>query len=70
MMAQLDGLLDFEPDFVLDQYEETRAYYLKSRQRPRRWSFGRWLMSTFDIYSNSFLDCMHPNTNVQTRENI
>lgn len=41
MMAQLDGLLDFDPDFVLDQYEETRAYYLKSRQRPRRWSFGR-----------------------------
>lgn len=70
MMAQLDGLLDFDPDFVLDQYEETRAYYLKSGQRPRRWSFGRCCCLLFDIYSTFFLCCIHLNSNIQYRKNL
>lgn len=41
MMSQLNPLLDFDPDYILDQYEETREYYIGSGQKPRRWSFGR-----------------------------
>lgn len=41
MIAQLEPFLEFDPDYVLDQYEENRDHYKKKGQKPRPWSFGR-----------------------------
>lgn len=42
MISQLEPFLEFDPDYVLDQYEENRDYYKKVGQKPRPWSFGRY----------------------------
>ena len=50
MMSQVDSLIDFEEDYILDQYDETRAYYKKDGQKPRPWSFGEIYRSMLGIY--------------------
>ena len=41
IMAQLEPFIDFEGDYVMDQYEMNRKYYREKRKKKRPWSFGR-----------------------------
>ncbi|KAI4251938.1 MAG: hypothetical protein LQ352_004565 [Teloschistes flavicans] len=50
MMSQLEPYLDFDPDFILDCYDETRIYYKETVQKPRPWSFGEIYNSLTGIY--------------------
>ncbi|MCJ1409057.1 hypothetical protein MMC19_003134 [Ptychographa xylographoides] len=60
MIAQLEPFLDFNPDYIRDQYKDTRAYYLQTGQAPspqesprhrtRPWSFGEIYNSLKGIY--------------------
>ncbi|MCJ1425199.1 hypothetical protein MMC29_003087 [Sticta canariensis] len=50
MISQLEPFLEFDPDYVLDQYEENRDYYKKKGQKPRRWSFGEIYKSLTGVY--------------------
>jgi len=43
MTSQMEPFLDFDPEYILDQYEQTKNYYIKSGQKPRPWSFGKLL---------------------------
>lgn len=40
MMSQLEGLLDFNKEFILRQDRMNREYYVDTRQEIRPWSFG------------------------------
>ena len=42
MMAQVEPFLEFDGDYILDQYDQTDAYYKKSGQKKRPWSFGEY----------------------------
>lgn len=42
MMAQVEPFLEFDADYILDQYDQTEAYYKKSGQKKRPWSFGEY----------------------------
>ena len=50
MMSQVDNLIDFDEDYILEQYDETRDYYKKTGQKPRSWSFGEIYRSLTGIY--------------------
>ena len=50
MMSQVDSLIDFDDDYILDQYDETRAYYKKTGEKVRSWSFGKIYRSMIGIY--------------------
>ncbi len=49
MMSQMEPFLDFDPDFIIDQYEHTKKYYIKSGLKLRPWSFGEQI-TLFDNY--------------------
>lgn len=49
-MAQVEPFLEFDEDYVLDQYDQTVAYYKKSGQRTRPWSFGKIYKSMTGVY--------------------
>ena len=40
MMSQVQPFIDFDPDYILDQYDETEKYYKDTGQKLRPWSFG------------------------------
>ena len=42
MMAQVEPFLEFDDDYIFDQYDQTEAYYKKSGQKKRPWSFGEY----------------------------
>lgn len=50
MMSQVDSLIDFDEEYILDQYDQTRDYYKKSGQKARPWSFGKIYRSLIGIY--------------------
>lgn len=50
MMSQVEPFLDFDEDYVLDQYDQTEAYYKKTGQKKRPWSFGKVYRSMTGIY--------------------
>ena len=50
MMAQVEPFLEFDEDFILDQYDQTVAYYKKSGQKTRPWSFGKIYRSMTGVY--------------------
>ncbi|KAL8672650.1 MAG: hypothetical protein Q9168_002891 [Polycauliona sp. 1 TL-2023] len=41
MMSQLTPFIDFDSDYVLDVYDETKLHYKETDQKPRPWSFGK-----------------------------
>ena len=43
MIAQLEPFIDFDPNYIRGEFDENRDYYLKSGQKVRPWSFGRFL---------------------------
>ena len=50
MMGRLEPWLDFHPDFLINCYNDNRAYYHKTGQRPRWWSFGEIYNSLIGLY--------------------
>lgn len=50
MMSQVDNLIDFDEDYILDQYDQAQDYYRESGQKPRPWSFGKIYRSMTGIY--------------------
>ena len=50
MMAQVEPFLEFDADYILDQYDQTEAYYKKSGQKKRPWSFGEIYRSMTGVY--------------------
>ena len=45
-MAQVEPFLEFDDNYILDQYDQTEAYYKKSGQKKRPWSFGEYTFPT------------------------
>ena len=50
MMSQLTPFIDFDPDYILDAYDETKLHYKETDQKPRPWSFGKIYNSLKGIY--------------------
>ena len=50
MMAQVESMLDFEDDYILDEHDMTLAYYERTDQKPRPWSFGKIYRSFTGFY--------------------
>ena len=50
MMAQAEPFLEFDEDYILDQYDQTELYYKKSGQKSRPWSFGKIYKSMTGVY--------------------
>ena len=50
MMAQVEPFLDFDEDYILEQYDQTEAYYKQSGQKRRPWSFGKIYRSMTGVY--------------------
>lgn len=50
MMAQVEPFLEFDEDYILDQYDQTEAYYRNSGQKRRPWSFGKIYNSMTGVY--------------------
>lgn len=51
MMSQIREFVDMNLDYVLDQQDATEAYYERSGQRPRPWSFGKIYDSMAGVYA-------------------
>lgn len=51
MVAQCQQFVDFDLDFVLDQWEDVEDYYDKTNQKSRPWSFGRLYTGLAGIYA-------------------
>lgn len=50
MTSQLEPFIEFDPDYILDCYDDTRMYYKETNQKPRPWSFGKIYDSLKGIY--------------------
>lgn len=50
MMAQCQPFLDFDTDYLLDQWEQAEDYYEKEDEKVRPWSFGKILDGFAGIY--------------------
>ena len=50
MIAQLEVFIDFNPDYVREQFAAAQDYYKQSGQGPRPWSFGEIYNSMTGIY--------------------
>ena len=46
MISQLEQYLDFNDDYIKEQYKDTKNYYLQSGQEIRPWSFGTYPLHT------------------------
>lgn len=51
MMAQCQPFLDFDLDYIHDQYEDVELYYEDTNQKPRPWSFGKIFSGMEGIYA-------------------
>ncbi|MCJ1309426.1 hypothetical protein MMC25_003085 [Agyrium rufum] len=50
MIAQLSPLIDFDQEYLVQQYEQNRQYYVDTGQRLRPWSFGKIYQSLTGLY--------------------
>ena len=50
MMAQVEQMLDFDEDFILDQFDLNLDHYEQTHQKPRPWSFGKIYRSFTGFY--------------------
>ena len=51
MVAQCQPFLDFDVEYVLDQWEEAEEYYAKREEKGRPWSFGEIWSGAMGIYA-------------------
>jgi hypothetical protein len=51
MMAQCQPFLDFDVDYIHDQYDDVEMYYEKTDQKPRPWSFGKIWSGLEGVYA-------------------
>ena len=42
-MAQLEPYIDFDEDYILEQYDETEDHYKSTGQKTRPWGFGEYM---------------------------
>ncbi len=49
-MANVEPFIEFNRDYMLDEYDETEKYYEKTDQKTRPWSFGKIYRSMTGIY--------------------
>ena len=50
MMSQLQAMIDFQPDYIIQEFESNGKYYEKKGQDVRPWSFGK--MKALSIQSS------------------
>ena len=50
MMAQVEQMLDFDEDYILDQFDSNMDHYEQTDQKPRPWSFGKIYRSFTGFY--------------------
>ena len=50
MMSQVEGWIDFDDEYILNQYDDTIDHYRKEGEKPRPWSFGKIYRSMMGIY--------------------
>lgn len=50
MMSQVESFIDFNEDYILEQYDETHDHYKDKGEKPRPWSFGKIYRSMIGIY--------------------
>ncbi|KAL9027664.1 MAG: hypothetical protein Q9196_003852 [Gyalolechia fulgens] len=50
MISQLEPFIDFDPEYILDCYDDTKMHYKETNQKPRPWSFGKIYNSLTGIY--------------------
>jgi hypothetical protein len=50
MISRLEPFLDFNNDFILEQFEINRRYYKAEHEQPRPWSWGKIYNSLTGIY--------------------
>ncbi len=41
MISQAEAWLDFDPDYILEAFDSNKAYYKRTGQKTRPWSFGK-----------------------------
>jgi hypothetical protein len=51
MIAQCGDMLDFDPDYIHDQWDLVEDYYEDRQQKPRPWSFGKIYDGLEGIYA-------------------
>lgn len=51
MISRLEPYLDFRPNIIMSFYEDNRAYYKLTGQKPRWWGFGELYNSLKGFYS-------------------
>lgn len=50
MISQLEPYIDFDSEYIREQYEDNREYYLETGQKPRPWSFGEIFNAVTGVY--------------------
>ena len=51
MVAQCQPFLDFDVDYILDQWDECEQYYEKQNEKVRPWSFGEIFSGLTAVYA-------------------
>ena len=50
MISQVEPFLEFEDEYILDCYDETKDHYKETYQKPRPWSFNKIYNSLTGVY--------------------
>lgn len=50
MMSRMETFIEFQPDYLLQQYQLNKQYYRASGQKSRWWSFGKIHDSIMGVY--------------------
>ena len=48
-MSQVQPFIDFDVDYILDQYDQTEEHYKETDQKVRPWSFGALTLSRTQV---------------------
>ena len=60
MMSQLNGLIDFDEEFLPDEYQDNLDFYNSKGMKPRSWGLGLIQPSTSFIFSLAGKDVRSP----------
>lgn len=50
MLSQTQPFIDFDQEYILEQYDQTEEHYEQTDQKSRPWSFGKIYRSMVGIY--------------------